>query len=147
MAEQRKKSHSVLLVVNGKQASLELYPAGLWPEQAWVEGAYRLRIDGKWHCAPDKYTFLTARRVGEHIALLLEGGDLPAPPPRPEGLFEARLLHVSGFTSGGDIVEGPGWALCPPHLGADGNWRIWCCVPDVARRVLALCDDVTIVRR
>ena len=140
--EQRKKTHSVLLSVNSKNMSIELFPAGLWPDQAGAEGLYRLRIDGAWHCPAGKYSFIPLDQVGALLGDLLAGGMLPAPPPCPEG-FESPVrvsVPLENCEADAQVKHDCGWTVTPPHLGPDGRWWVWVSTYDGKR--LCPCDDV-----
>ena len=127
MAEQRKKSSSILLSVNGKNISLELFPSEEWPNEPSGEGLFRVRIDGKWHSPFGKYTFMTMPRVGELVAALLTGEEPPAPVCPPTGLVKGARVraHYGECVAGVPLKSGSTWVYVPPHLGPDGRWWIW----------------------
>lgn len=145
MADERKKTHSVLLSVNSngksKKTSIELFKAALWPENGATEGLFRLRIGGKWHCAPGAYTFFTAPAVGGLVASLLAGDEVDVP-PCPEG-FESPVrvsVPLENCEADAPIKSTGGWTVTPPHLGPDGRWWMWVSTYDGKR--LCPCDDV-----
>lgn len=127
MAEQRKKSSSILLSVNGKNISLELFPAEEWPNEPSGEGLCRVRIDGKWHSPFGKYTFITKPRVGELVAGLLSGEEPVDVPCPPAGLVKGARVraHYGECVAGVPLKSGSTWVSVPPHLGPDGRWWIW----------------------
>ena len=100
MAEQRKKSSSILLNIDGKNISLELFPSEEWPNEPSGEGLFRVRIDGKWHSPFGKYTFMTMSRVGELVAGLLAGHMQQADRP--------LMFLTQGFAQHGPERRQPG---------------------------------------
>lgn len=141
MAEQRQKSHHILLCVNGKNVTLELYSAALWPQCSSRAGEYRVRIDGRWHSPAGKYTFLTAAAVGALVASLLSGEralEEEAPPPL------ARHMRVR--VACGECLDGlpcetrQGYVNGAPFRGSDGRWYVDVLVG--AQVIRALCHDV-----
>ncbi|MEG2172353.1 MAG: hypothetical protein RRY29_03735 [Desulfovibrionaceae bacterium] len=146
MAEQRKKSHSILLTINSKVVSLELYDAALWPAVSSVDGTFRVRIDGCWHCSTGgKYSFLTMHAVAELIATLCNGGTVPMPAPTPTGFYRKARVRVHF----GECVEGIplrctlGSVLELPLRGEDGRWWVWVSIPH--DRMMVPVDDVELL--
>lgn len=146
MAEQRKKSHSILLTINSKVVSLELYDAALWPAVPSVDGTYRVRIDGCWHCPTgDKYSFLTMPTVAELVTTLLNGGTAPVPALAPASLYRKARVRVQF----GECVEGIpirstlGNVLELPRKGADGRWWVWVSIP--FDRIMVPVEDVELL--
>ncbi len=140
MAEQRKKSDSILLRVQGKTISLELYPSSEWPERVG-EGLFRVRLDGQWHCPTGKYSFLTPAAVGELVAALLRGGQPPDEEAAPH--FPAKA-DVKVFV-GEEILAETGSVAVAPYQKRDGRWyaQVWC----FGRGVRELCcDDMVLIR-
>lgn len=142
MAEQRKKTHGILLRVNSKIISLELFDAAQWPNRASAEGLWRVRVDGAWHAPTDKYSFLTIQAVGELLVALLTGGAacLQAE-PAPWLPWKAEVSIY--LESEPDSTRGSVHA--PPHQEADGRWWVWVWV--YSRGPIKLpCDDVKLIR-
>ncbi|MDR2075622.1 MAG: hypothetical protein LBP61_01625 [Desulfovibrio sp.] len=146
MADRRKKSHSILLSVNGKKTSVELFPAEEWPDQPGGDDLYRARIDGRWHGPSGTYSFLTLAAVGALVSRLLAGG-VPVSSPPPLGLERCRRVKVAH----GDCLQGVpvrsslGWTLAPAHQGADGRYWVWVNIGDGPALVPA--DNVEIAGR
>ena len=141
MAEQRKKSDSILLRTEGKIVSFELFPAGQWPEENGGEGCFRVRIDDVWHCPAGKYSFLTKSAIGELVAALLNGGELPIDEPAPylplKGDVTVYLEDSFSNETGSVRAE--------PYQKRDGRW--YCQVWLFGRGVMELCcNDVTLRR-
>lgn len=146
MAEQRKKSHSILLTINSKSVSVELYDAALWPAVPSADGTFRVRIDGCWHCpAGAKYSFLTMHAVAELVATLCNGGTVPMPALAPTGFYrKARVRVAMGECVGGLPVSSTmGHVLELPLMGADGRWWVWVSIPH--NRVVVPVDDVELL--
>lgn len=151
MAEQRKKSHSILLTINSKVVSLELYDAALWPNVSSSEGLWRVRIDGRWHTSTgNNYCFLTMPAVAELIATLLNGGVAPVPALPPEGFYlKARLrVHYGDCVGGLPIECAQGSLLAMPCIGADGRWWVWVSLytRSGVRRMMVPVENVEIIR-
>jgi hypothetical protein len=150
MAEQRRKSHAILLSVNSKRIPVELFPASEWPEQAAGPDLYRVRIRGRWHgpAGVDSrpYEFFSLEAVGGMIAKLLaeEGSASPAFPAGLDRRRQVRVWH-------GDCVAGVpvrscvAWTLAPAHKGADGRYWVWVSMADGP--VLVPADNVEILGR
>lgn len=142
MAEERTKTHTILLTVNGKKLSLELFPADAWPAQNTGENLYRVRLDGRWHCPLGKYTFLTLAAVGELIASLLAGGAPVEAEALPEWLrkgVEVRALY--GECVGGlPLHTCRGYTLDHAQLGPDGRWYVLCQLHGMGRRFIPAAD-------
>lgn len=141
MAEQRQKKHHILLCVDGKNITLELYPAALWPQCSSREDEYRVRIDGRWHSPTGKFSFLSMSAVGALVASLLAGG-VPLEEETPPPLVRHLLVSVAC----GDCLDGmpfnsrKGYVIADPFRGADGRWYVDVLVGAQAMR--ALCHDV-----
>lgn len=142
MAEERTKTGTVLLVVNSKKISLELFPADAWPEQNTGENLYRVRVDGRWHCPLGKYSFLTLAAVGGLVASLL-GGVVPVEPEvLPEWVCkgaEVRALYGECF-EGVPMYSLRGYLLGKATLGADGRWYAPCHLYGKGRQFLPVAD-------
>lgn len=148
MAEERIKTGTILLSVNSKKITLELFPADAWPAQNTGDNLYRVRIDGRWYCALGKYTFLTLAAVGELVASLLAGGV----PVEPEALPEWIRKGVEVRAQYGECLEGMplnayrGYILADAQLGPDGRWYVLCQLCGKGRCFIPAAD-VTPVRR
>lgn len=140
MAEQRKKVSSILLSLEGKTISLEVFDATLWPKQGGITELYRVRIDGKWYSPTGKYSFLSLRAVSDLACCLLLGKDVPKEIAPPKGLdFNTR---ISTCISG---VKEHGWVLAPPYLGQDARYWIWVLLP--SGKICVPADTVTVKRK
>lgn len=144
MAEQRQKKHHILLCVDGKNITLELYEANLWPQCSSREDEYRVRIDGRWHASAGKFTFLPLPAVGALVAALL-AGEKPLEEEAPPRLLRHMLVRVAC----GECIDGlpcetlQGYIIAAPFRGIDGRWYV-----DVlagAQVIRALCHDVEII--
>lgn len=148
MAEERTKTHSILLSVNGKKTCLELFPADAWPMQNTGENLYRVRIDGRWYCALGKYTFLTLAAVGELAASLLAGGV----PVEPEALPEWARKGTEVRALYGECLDGlplhtfRGYILEEAQQGPDGRWYILCQLYGKGRRFIPAADTEPVRR-
>lgn len=140
MAEQRKKTNSILLTVESKTISMDVFDAALWPTQGGDTGFYRVRIDGKWHSPTGKYSFLTLQAVGGLVCRLLFGKEMLQRTKPPKGLnFNTRIFT---FVDG---VKENGWVLAPPYLGQDARWWVWVLLP--SGKLCVLADTVIIKER
>lgn len=130
-----------MLCADGKNITLELYDAALWPDQSSQEGEYRVRIDGRWHSPAGKYTFLPASAVGALVSRLL-GGNQPAEEETPPPLVRHMRVHVDC----GECLDGLpcethlGYVHAAPFCGVDGRWYVDVLVG--AQVIRALCHDV-----
>ena len=142
MAEQRKKTSSILLATEGKIISIELYDAMLWPEHSSREGLSRVRIDGKWYCPHGKYSFLTLGAVGELLTDLQTGEDVFALEERPNLCMRQRVNVLHGDCVGGlPIQKRRATIIAPPWRGADGCWHVFVSTSDGFVREVP-CRDV-----
>jgi hypothetical protein len=142
MSEQRKKSESILLRAEGKTVSLELFPAGQWPEENIGDGLFRVRINDVWHCPAGKYSFLTRGAVGELVAGLL-GGESAREEEEPVPYLPWKADVRVYLEDEPDVSRGTVHA--PPHRESDGRWHVWVWV--YGRGPLNVpCDDVTLLR-
>lgn len=125
MAEHRQKKHHILLCVDGKNITLELYEANLWPQCSSREDEYRVRVDGRWHSSVSKYTFLSLPAVGVLVAELL-AGEQPREEEAPPRLYRHMLVSVAC----GDCMDGlpsdthQGYVIADPFMQADGRWYV-----------------------
>ncbi|MDR0339920.1 MAG: hypothetical protein LBH65_06560 [Desulfovibrio sp.] len=143
MAEQRKKSDSILLRTEGKSVSLELFPADQWPEENGGEGLFRARVNDVWYCPVGKYSFLTRGAIGELVAALLNGGEPPEEEPAPY-LPEKADVRVYLEDSSSKSTE-IGSVRVSPYQKRDGRW--YCQIWVFGRGVMELCcNDVTLCR-
>lgn len=119
MAEERVKTGTILLSVNSKKITLELFPADAWPAQNTGDDLYRVRIDGRWYCALGKYTFLTLAAVGELVASLLAGGVPVEPEALPEWIECLRALEKQLIAHAEPVLKcTPGLKDHPKQLAA-----------------------------
>jgi len=141
MAEQRKKTASILLTMGSKNISIELFRADLWPECSSKDGEFRLRIDGRWYSPEGKYTFLKAAAIGELTARLLEGKDGFEEEPAPAFPKNQRVrVHVGECLDGLPMYCLSGFIFAPPFRGVDGRWRAYVTTPDGTQA--HLCHDI-----
>jgi hypothetical protein len=136
MSEKRKKTASILLKKPGKREDLKLTPASEWPEQGGAAGLFRVLRNGRWMQNGDEPMFMTPARVGELVAELLAGDELPAAPPvpfLPGGADMVVYVEGAGFNPRGHIkVE--------PYQKMDGRWYCQVWIPGGVKEFL--CDDV-----
>lgn len=146
MAEQRKKSHSILLTVHSKIISIELYDAALWPAVSSVDATYRVRINGAWHSPTGgKYSFLTMFAVADLVATLCSGGTPPTAALPPTGFHRKKRVRVAmgECVAGLPVGSTTGHVLEPPVMGADGRWWVWVSIPH--QRIMVPVDDVELL--
>lgn len=141
MAEQRKKTDSILLRTEGKNVSLKLFPASQWPEENGGDGLFRVRIDEVWHCPTGKYSFLTLTAIGELVAALLNGGELPEEEPEPYLPIKADVSVYLEDSFSSEI----GSVRAEPYQKRDGRW--YCQVWVFGRGVMELCCNDVVLRR
>ena len=142
MAEERTKTHTILLSVNSKKTMLELFPADAWPAHSTDENLYRVRIDGRWHCPFGKYSFLTLAAVGELAATLLAGG-VPVEPEGPPAWMRKGVeirAHYGPCVCGVPLQTYRGYILEAPQLAPDGRWYALCQLTMKGRRFVPVCD-------
>lgn len=124
MAEQRKKTASVLLSVDGNPpVSLECFPAEQWPAAGGVPGLFRVRQGGKWlrgH-GGEKYHFMTPEALGGHMAQLLCGHE---PAPAPDLPVGTPVRVPNGNTFAGLPLYDATRTATPPFQAADGRWHV-----------------------
>ena len=128
MAESRQKTHSILLSVDGKNISVETFPADLWPKENTGNGLFRVRINGKWHCPVGKYSFLPLSAVGRLCARFLQGGEPAEQSECPAWIQKGMEVRLAcGECEKGmpletklAVVKGN------PEFGPDGRWWVEC---------------------
>lgn len=123
--------------------SLELFPAGEWPDENGGEGLFRVRINDVWHCPTGKYSFLTRLAIGELVAALLAGGDVPVEEDAPYLPYQADVrVHLDEYP-----YSARGTVKVAPYQRRDGRW--YCQVWLNRAPQEFLCNDVTLqcVRR
>lgn len=141
MAEKRKKSSSILLVLDGKTLSLELFDAALWPERSSTEGLYRVRLDGRWYAPAGKYTFLPLCAVGELVARLLSQEAPLMEEERPGLRMRQRVRVLFGDCAAGvPLQKRLAFTLSPPWRGVDGRWHVFVGLDGYVREVP--CHDI-----
>ena len=115
-----------MLAVDGKNITVELFEASLWPNVSSADGEYRVRIDGKWYCAAGKYTFLSWPSVGAILARLLSGQEefKEDPPPVFEKFQRVRVWVGECDGDGVPRVYTGGFVAAPPLRGIDGRWYV-----------------------
>lgn len=140
MAEQRKKTDSILLRTGGKILSLELFPSDQWPEENGGEGLFRVRIDDVWYCPTGKYSFLTRSAVGDLVAMLLQGDEIAeeAAPHLPLKADVSVYLEDVNANEIGSVRVGP-------YQKRDGRWYVQVWVFGKGVREFC-CNDVTLRR-
>lgn len=141
MSEQRQKTHSILLRTGGKNITLELFLSGEWPEENGGNNLFRVRINDVWHCPTGKYSFLTRSAIGELVAALMHGGDLPPEEPAP---YLPLKADVSVYL-GGSLKSEIGSVRTEPYQKRDGRWyaQVWVFGKGVME---FCCNDVTLRR-
>jgi hypothetical protein len=147
MAEQREKSHHILLSSDGNNTTLELYTADQWPNCSSQPDEFRVRINGKWYCPAGKYTFLGYEAIGRLIGSLLSGVE-PFEEEEPPKFQTRQRVSVS---FGDCVMTVPvhtqgGYVAAPPFRGVDGRWRVPVTVYDGGTQPF-LCHDVMPVGR
>jgi len=150
MAEQRKKSMSILLWFPGKPkpTKLEPFPAEQWPDQPGAEpGLFRVRLNGRWldgrdasggESGPLFFTWagvagLMARSTGDP-----ELASLDAKPPRIRRRQRVRYSPVDPDKA---HLSRQTWTMTDPFQALDGRWR--CMV--VGEPEPVLCDDLEVL--
>ena len=126
MADERQKTHHILLATGGKNITLELYDAALWPDRSSNDNEYRVRIDGKWYRPAGKYTFLSYQAVGELCAHIL-AGKTPFEEERAKRIKPRQCVRVhygECFSCVPCSCE-RGTVVAPPFRGVDGRWRVF----------------------
>lgn len=107
-----------------KRVRFELADATLFGGAA---GLFRVRIDRRWHDAPDDFggepLFLNRTALADLLANAALG-ELPAPPPPPELAHRQRVSVRIGFTPDGEPRTEGTWTCSPPILAHDGRWHI-----------------------
>lgn len=141
MSEQRQKTHSILLRTEGKNITLELFPSSEWPEENGGEGQFRVCINDVWHRPTGKYSFLTRSAVGELVAALLNGGELPEEEPAPYLPVKADVSVYLEDSFSNEL----GSVRAEPYQKRDG--RFYCQVWVFGKGVMEFCcNDVTLRR-
>lgn len=133
MAELRKKTQSILLHIEGKKYSIELFPSYQWEEGEYDKELFRVRINDVWHCPAGKYSFFTRSAIGELVATLMSGEPLieEEAPYFPEHARVSFYMEYS-FDKIGSIIV-------PPYQKKDG--RYYCFVRFIGERPKECCCD------
>ncbi|NDY56312.1 hypothetical protein G3N56_06090 [Desulfovibrio sulfodismutans] len=147
MSEKRRKSHAVLLKIQGKSSRVELFPAEEWT--GTEAGLWRVRIDGRWHvpAGGGHHEFLNPEGVAALLAGLLFG-DAPAQ-AGPGKAWEAAGRGIRRVRAPlryeGDVVTATQIAavLAPPIQAIDG--RFWLPVMGYDGRGYALLEDCEVL--
>lgn len=128
MAEQRKKSASVLLQIPGKTdgACFELFAAEQWQSHGGTPGAFRVRKAGKWVSNGHKYTFFTpdavAALLGQDLATAFGLSNTASEPPViPRG---CRVRVPNGNVVAGQRMFDVTFTSAPPFQSIDGRWYV-----------------------
>ncbi|MDL2315480.1 hypothetical protein LJC59_00155 [Desulfovibrio sp. OttesenSCG-928-A18] len=125
MAEQRQKTHHILLSTDGKNITLELFDARLWPDKSSADNEFRVRIDGKWYSPAGKYTFLPYAAVGGLVSRLLSGREIFEDDPAPALRVKQRVrVHFGDCIDGIPMRCTGGFIAAPPYRGVDGRWYV-----------------------
>ena len=103
--------------------SLELFPSDEWPEENGGAGLFRVRVNDVWHCPVGKYSFLTCSAIGELVAALLNGGELPEEEPAP---YLPEKADVSVYLEDNPLKVS-GSVRVAPYQRRDGRWyvQVW----------------------
>lgn len=115
----RKFSGSFSVRIDTRRARFELSPAEL---HGGPEGAFRVRIDRKWHDGPNgKPLFFDRSGLADMVVgAALDG--MPEPAPLPQ-IKHGDRVSVRFERDGCGRVEG-GFVSAPPILGHDGRWWV-----------------------
>lgn len=126
MAEQRQKTHHLLLTTGGKHTALELFDAREWPNQSSNDGECRVRIDGRWYSPAGKYTFLSPAAVGALVARLLAGQEVFAEEAPPVALKPRQRVrvHFGDCVGSMPVRTTRGFVAAPQYRGVDGRWYV-----------------------
>ncbi|MBQ3060456.1 MAG: hypothetical protein IJD16_09135 [Desulfovibrio sp.] len=150
MSEKRKKFAVFCLKLKAKRIKVELFDADQWADGE--PECVRARIDGRWHDTPDgSRLWLDAEDVARLIqSLLLEDGQLPAPPPVPERpvlrYAQPVSLPCGPYTSKGEPLGMERGRILSEDavLGHDGRWYV--VVGGVTRRTcLEAYDNLRVI--
>ena len=142
MSEKRRKSHAVLLKIQGKSSRVELFPAAEWT--GTEAGLWRVRIDGRWHvpAGGEQHEFLSPDGVAAVLAGLLFGAT-PDAGPGPSWETASRVRAPLRYD--GDAVAATEIAvvLAPPIQAVDGRW--WVAVMGCGGRRHVLVEDCEVM--
>ena len=141
MAEQRKKTDSILLRTGGKIINMELFASSEWAEQTERQDLFRIRINDVWHCPTGKYSFFTLQAIGQLVATILNNGELPLAEPAPHLPAKADVRVYLGE----DCLPQSGKVSVAPYQKCDGRWYVGVWVFGKGQLELC-CDDVTLIR-
>ncbi|MBO4312563.1 MAG: hypothetical protein J5828_06155 [Desulfovibrionaceae bacterium] len=130
MSEKRKKCAACCLKLKAKSVKVELFEATEWEDGE--PGCVRVRIDGRWHNAPEgSRLWLDVENVGALVArLLMDDGSLPEPRAVPERPNVSRAQLVSmpcgPYTRRGEPLGTALGRIASEDalLGCDGRWYV-----------------------
>lgn len=138
-ADRRKFCASFSVRIGTRRMRFELSPASL---HGGPEGAYRVRVDRRWHDGPDGQPAFFFR---DRLAALLADaalGELSTPPEPPALRDQMRVSVVRERRDSGEPFSlDAAWTSSPPILAHDGRWMIAVLLPDQGRTFVP-CDDV-----
>ena len=127
MAEQRNKTRSLLLSVDGKKTRLELFPAEEWAEHNPGENLFRVRLNGRWHSPMGQYSFLTMPAIGNLAATILAGGEVAEMPEPPAWMVKGAEVRVFyGVCAQGLPVRYHAYVEDEPQPAPDGRTYVLC---------------------
>lgn len=148
MSEKRRKSHAVLLKIQGKSSRVELFPAEEWT--GTEADLWRVRIDGRWHvpAGGSRHEFLNPAGVAALLAGLLFGAATPAdagPGKDWEATGHGIRRARAPLRYDGDVVTATEIAtvLAPPIQAIDGRW--WVAVMGYGGRRHVLVEDCEVL--
>ena len=123
MAEKRKFESVICVKIGAKiRFKIELSPAEQWLKSA--QGRYRLRVNRRWHNAPDgARAYLDMVQVAALVGSLASGGELKLP-PKPNLPAKSRVSVPNGKVLGDQILYDSAWTCTEPILGHDGIWYV-----------------------
>jgi hypothetical protein len=142
MSEKRKKTHGILLRPRGKRSlSLDIFDASQW--DGGCAGAWRIRINDRWHGLDSQRVFLRWAEVGQLAAALMAGEDALGGATEESPPYLPYKAEVRVRSDDHPVHGQRGWVHAPPHREADG-WRVWVWIWGGPVKVPA--DRVTLVR-
>lgn len=123
MAEKRKFDLVICVKINAKAAfKIELFDASQWSESA--QGRYRLRINRRWHNAPDgKHIYLDMVQVVALVGSLAQGKGLSLD-PAPNIPRGTPVSVANGGSHCGIAWRDVTHTATPTIQGYDGRWYV-----------------------
>ncbi|MDL2266789.1 hypothetical protein LJC46_02225 [Desulfovibrio sp. OttesenSCG-928-G15] len=150
MADHRKPEYTICVKNGAKKAvKIEVFSAAEWAktaqEKAALSGLYRLRINRRWHNAPDGgRLYLALAHTSDLLLSRLTGVEGPILPQQPDLPRGSRVSAPNGRTLAGQVMRDVTWTETDPVRGFDARWYVG--VRVIGKGIVMMpADDVTLI--